>query len=286
MEAQDEFQFKPINEGLGFHKKRPILNLDDPPKSAPQVEQSSPHQVFQQEETNPQKPFLGTDIQFDSEIDKKTFNETQNSIKPLMESNIFDRSASSTVASVTTETPLAWPHPSHPAPASPLNKAVTAPVTPTIAKAKQQTQALSQQKSQNVAPHFGAFLLDLFVIVGLGHILIVPLLLITQISPSYIVLNAQTDPALQISLFILFLSIMNFYLMTSRSFFGATLGEWSCDMILGDMQKRQSPIYPILVAWRCFLMTVTGVITFPFLGFLIGKDILGKLTFIRLNKSS
>ena len=28
MELQDEFQFKPISEGLGFHKKRHLLNLD------------------------------------------------------------------------------------------------------------------------------------------------------------------------------------------------------------------------------------------------------------------
>ena len=120
------------------------------------------------------------------------------------------------------------------------------------------------QKTQSHTPRLGAWLLDLFIVLGLIHIFIVPLLVFTQVNASYILTNLQSDLALQMSLTILFLAVLNFYLMTTRCFFGATLGEWACDMTLGSMQKRQSPIYPILVAWRCFVMTITGVGHFTF----------------------
>ena len=161
-------------------------------------------------------------------------------------------------------------------------------MSPTTAKIKEQVihkEKAVQQHARYVAPHLGAYILDLFVIIGLAHILLVPLLLITQLQPSYILQNAQTDPALQISLLVLLLSVLNFYLMTSRSCFGSTLGEWSCDIALGDIRKQQSPIYPILVAWRCFVMTVTGIVTLPFLGWLSRTDLLGRLSFARLVSS-
>ena len=69
MEAKDEFQFKPINEGLGFHKKKPILNLED--DSQTHLEKKTQlHQIFQQDETN--RSFItDTDMHLESEIDKK-----------------------------------------------------------------------------------------------------------------------------------------------------------------------------------------------------------------------
>lgn len=283
MEAKDEFQFKPINEGLGFHKKKPILNLED--NSETQLDKTQPHQVFQQEEKN--RSFMtDTDIHLDSEIDKKTFNEPSIG----QQDDIFGRSIppypshkaySSSSAQVSVDTPpLTW---SQPVPQQPTEDQLS-PTTAQIKKQVVPKEKVVQQSTQHTAPHLGAYMLDLFVIIGLAHILLVPLLLITQLQPFYILQNA-TDPALQISLLILLLSVLNFYLMTSRSCFGATLGEWSCDITLGDIPKQQSPIYPILVAWRCFVMTVTGVVTLPFLGWISRTDLLGKLSFVRLMSS-
>ena len=141
------------------------------------------------------------------------------------------------------------------------------------------------QRPQTLAPHFGAWLLDLFVIIGFVLICIVPLLFITELNALYVFTNIQTDFALQISLSILFLAVLNFYLITTRNFFGATLGEWSFDIVVGDLKKRQSPIYPILIAWRCLLMNITGIVILPFLGLITRTDILGKLAFVRLTRS-
>lgn len=336
MELQDEFQFKPINEGLGFHRKKHLLNLDSgqdtntsalslvEEKSSQKIEKAKPentseyqhkssiHPVFQQKDKEEMPYITDSGIQFDSEIDKNVFDETQRMIAD--QSDIFsspfksrtqpqnlDPQPSHTI-SPSTPGPAHWP-PSQPqnpslqqnrlSPHPALNTSTAGPETNysdplTSRKTETQVDVNSldlSQKTQNQAPHLGAWLLDLFIVLGLIHIFIVPLLVITQVNASYILTNVQTDLALQISLTILFLAVLNFYLMTTRCFFGATLGEWACDVTLGDKQKRQSPIYPILVAWRCFVMTITGVITLPFLSLLTRRDLLGKFTFVQLTKS-
>ena len=344
MELQDEFQFKPINEGLGFHKKRHPLNLDSDqntnisalslvedelPQKAEKVKplhnnnkyqhRSSTHPVFQQKDK--EIPSISDPgIQFDSEIDKNVFDETQrimtdqsdifsSPFKPYTQSQNLTSTPQSPSHKInatpgSTQWPLTQPQnspqpqsqSSYTPPSHPIypNASTTGPTThhldPLTSQKTQTDKAKASlsfsQKVQNHAPHLGAWLLDLFIIVGLIHIFIVPLLMITQVNASYILTNVQSDLALQISLTILFLAVLNFYLMTTRCFFGATLGEWACDIALGNVQKRNSPTYPILVAWRCFVMTITGVITLPFLGLLTRKDILGKFTFIQLTKSS
>ena len=342
MESQDEFQFKPINEGLGFYKKKPMINLDPDrdstdmnsqelsdqmnahkvqPMNRSQYEQKpSSQSVFQQKDK--EIPYI-TDpgIQFDSEIDKNVFDETQRMavhqndifsphLQQLQNSNQMPYPKSTDMISKATnslsqEQFSQQQHPHNPPPLSynshsnsaPLTQAIhpnsTYPNTPYQAHFTSNKVASHQvnentelnQEPQNLAPHFGAWLLDLFVIIGLVHICIVPLLFITELNISYVLTNIQTDLALQISLAILFLAVLNFYLITTRNFFGSTLGEWSFDISLGNAQKRQSPIYPILIAWRCLLMNITGVVTLPFLGFITRTDILGKLTSVRLTRS-
>ena len=337
MESQDEFQFKPINEGLGFYKKKQTINLDrrddantNSQKLSTQVDahrtqvtnqyeqKTSSHNTFQQK--NREIPYI-TDpgIQFDSEIDKNAFDETQRMIahqndtfsttpqfhQPQNSNQMPDFKPNDMTPKVTNSFSQEQPSQQHlhnPQPynsypnSTPLTQTthqpnVTYPNTPThftsnkIADHQVNENIGLNQESQNLAPHFGTWLLDLFVIIGLVNICIVPLLFITELNISYILTNIQTDLALQISLAILFLAVLNFYLITTRNFFGSTLGEWSFDITLGNLQKRQSPIYPILIAWRCLLMNITGVVTLPFLSFITRTDILGKLSSVRLTRS-
>ncbi len=333
MESQDEFQFKPINEGLGFHKKKPVINLDFDENMSHQELSTQPginrtqfdsqyqqgsslHGTFQQKDK--EIPYI-TDpgIQFDSEIDKNAFDETQSMMTyqgDIFSSHLQPEPSKKTTQVSNAKTTDVMPnaainsfsqkhhlsqqqHADQQASYSNLSQSIH-PNThfnstyqadlnspKEMLSHKMAENIASHQKVQNLAPHFGAWLLDLFVIIGLVHICVVPLLFITELSVSYILTGIQTDFALQISLGILFLSVLNFYLITTRNFFGATLGEWSFDIAVGDLKKRQSSVYPILVAWRCLLMNITGIITLPFLGLITRTDILGKLTSVRLTRS-
>ncbi len=325
---QDEFQFKPINEGLGFHKKKPIikldLNEDKETQALSLVENTSsdvettdqnnkklanlfedshskPHSVLQNEQSIPS--ITDPNVQFEpaSEIDKNVFEKSRHVVHNDIFSSVTRPQApqtQSTTSPSVSDSPSTAISPESVPPPPPPNRiptsslsADTADVAYSASYSTHTSQSLAKQntlaldRTQYVAPHLGSLLLDLFAVIGLLHIFIVPLLLITQVNTSYILTNIQSDPALQLSLTILFLAVLNFYLMTARSFFGSTMGEWACDMTLGTLEQRQSPIYPILVAWRCFIMTITGLVFLPLLGWIARRDLLGKLTFVRLVRS-
>ena len=68
------------------------------------------------------------------------------------------------------------------------------------------------------------------------------------------------------------------YLVTMRVFMGASLGEWSCQLRLGQPLQRIKPTYVLRVAARTTVLLLTGVITIPILSLIFKKDILGELT--------
>ncbi len=72
------------------------------------------------------------------------------------------------------------------------------------------------------------------------------------------------------------------YMVTVRSAQGSTIGEWVCDLRLGQPQERLRTSYILRVAWRSTLILLTGLVTFPLLSLLFGKDIAGHLSGLRL----
>ena len=72
------------------------------------------------------------------------------------------------------------------------------------------------------------------------------------------------------------------YLVTMRVFMGASLGEWACQLRLGQPMQRILPGYVLQVAVRTTLIVVSGFLFFPLLSLLFRRDILGDITGIRI----
>lgn len=72
------------------------------------------------------------------------------------------------------------------------------------------------------------------------------------------------------------------YMVSMRVFAGYTVGEWACDLRLGQPHERMSSQYPFSVIFRVCLVLVTGVIVFPLLSMLFGRDLVGKLSGVQL----
>jgi hypothetical protein len=85
--------------------------------------------------------------------------------------------------------------------------------------------------------------------------------------------NAHTDGATRIHLVTLTLAVMQMYMLVSRAFFGASLGEWAFEMQLGSEAQQRKPIYPLQVIARTLVTTLTGLILLPLLSFGFGRDI-------------
>ncbi len=150
------------------------------------------------------------------------------------------------------------------------------------ATAKRLHQEAEAQGLQAVASHFGAGFLDAMIVTGVGTILLVAIILITHINLWGLLSNAQTDRPTQLHIALLFISVMQLYLLTARSFFGASLGEWAFDLQLGTREDQQTTIYPLLVAWRTLIITLTGIVILPAISLLLGRDLASQVTGLQL----
>lgn len=73
-----------------------------------------------------------------------------------------------------------------------------------------------------------------------------------------------------------------FYMITIRSLMGSTIGEWACDLRLGQPHERLHVSYVFKVALRSTLILITGIVTLPLLSVVSGKDLAGSLSGLRL----
>ena len=80
--------------------------------------------------------------------------------------------------------------------------------------------------------------LDLIVVTAFTMIFLAAMLTTTKIDFAGVLRGINGESWTRISLMILFLSIMQMYVVISRSFFGCTLGEWTFDIQLGKMKIR------------------------------------------------
>jgi hypothetical protein len=72
---------------------------------------------------------------------------------------------------------------------------------------------------------------------------------------------------------LLFVSVLQLYMLTARSFFGASLGEWAFDLQLGTDEEQQKTFFPLLSALRTLVITFTGFVILPIISLLAKRDI-------------
>jgi hypothetical protein len=127
-----------------------------------------------------------------------------------------------------------------------------------------------------------AAILDAVVVTAVTLLFLVSLVLITKIEIFSVFASAKTDITTQLSLILLFLAVMQMYVVVARSFYGRTLGEWTFDYQLGRDEEHSRTMYPILVTLRSLLIILTGLITLPVLSWMTGKDLAGRVTGVAL----
>ena len=228
--------------------------------------------------------------------------EITNPLPRAPESDIFSigsKGGSATASMNTNSEPMVTPEPSIPTPMpdvdpEPERKAPSRPVVtgtlpiPPSAKVREQVGTRRSAHDSPVGPlvpgsiSLPSIVLDFVVVVALSLVFLVSLLSVTKVEVLSVAFNAQSDLATQLSLAILFVAIMQMYVVVARSFFGRTLGEWTFDFQMGDDRQHKSGFYPLLVAWRSLLVVLTGVVTLPLLSLIMRKDITAKISGLQL----
>lgn len=128
--------------------------------------------------------------------------------------------------------------------------------------------------------------LDMLVVLAMALLFLISLLLVTGVQLTMVFKGLQSDVMTQASMAMLYVAVLQLYVIVSRSFFGKTLGEWTFDFQMGDSEQIKSPIYPILVLWRSIIIMVTGVITLPLLSTIFRIDFASYLTGLQFYKKS
>lgn len=156
----------------------------------------------------------------------------------------------------------------------------TAQIEKTLEKSQsvaQKALASASHELKKTSSSFSAAILDLMAISGIATIFLAIILVITGVDLVAMLSHAKTDLATIFHLSMLFVAVMHLYVLSSRCFFGATIGEWSFDLQMGTDEDQKRAAYPLRVMWRMILVATTGVITLPLLSKLIGRDLFAML---------
>jgi hypothetical protein len=124
--------------------------------------------------------------------------------------------------------------------------------------------------------------LDLIICVSIALVFVAVTLTVTKVDLNAVLGNLSHDVMTQISLGVLFITVMQLYVVVARAFFGATLGEWTFDLQVGQDEEQMQNSYPLKVAIRSLLNIVTGIVLLPLVSAMLGRDVAGQLSGVKL----
>jgi hypothetical protein len=90
------------------------------------------------------------------------------------------------------------------------------------------------------------------------------------------------EPSIAAMFLVSFLFSFWVYMVMMRVFMGASLGEWSCQLRLGQPVQRIRAGYVLRVIARTTLLLVTGVVVLPVLSLIFKRDLPGDITGVRI----
>lgn len=300
MDPFDEFEFKPLTEGLGFHKKQKSLResikdsqLDQGAK--PMVPTSIPLNVDEESSmSSSQKAKEQRNLTFEEIVTSlenspleatPNFSENKNSAVEFSSPLPREKKPDFKLMDVEIEPSTRSPFPTQDTYKRPQKSEIKkTPSKGDLASVGTRRGAAdSPQGKLAVSPgSLSAAILDSVVVVALGLIFTTALLTVTGVQLQTLVNSVNNDLMTQVGVGVLLVAVMQIYFIISRAFFGRTLGEWTFDLQLGRDDEHRNENYPLRVILRSVLVTLTGVIALPLLSFLFRKDLAGMITGLNL----
>lgn len=241
MDPFDEFEFKPLTDGLGFHKKKPENNqkasaLDDISQLSPS-RTSIPDLVFENDTENLLPP-LPRKTKAPIVTEDKSNSTVDEILKTLRENQRLDFDAKKAPAKAT------------------------------------RPQETYKATTWNVS----SSLLDAMLVVAASLLCMIILLSITKVDLIANLSQPDEGGMIYLSTLSLFLGVSFIYLVAHRVFLGATPGEWAFDQRIGKPEEMKDPMYTVRVTARSLLIVATGFILLPIISLFLGRDIAGSIT--------
>lgn len=243
----EEFEFRPINEGLGFHRKQKSNSVTTAATPAPvqkakfQPQTGLNEVTFQSPLPRPeQKERARPSFQVPT-IEDDSIAKAQNSVNEILKT---------------------------------LNQKRQIDFAQDTAK-----QKVEYKKSK---PQLFAAVLDGMLIASAFLLSLIIMLSVTKVDLFLNLSHPQTSSMIYVATVALFLCIHFIYMVVNRAFAGYTPGEWAFDQICGRPGQIDELTFIPKLIFRTILVAVTGFIILPFLSYLFNKDLAGELSGISL----
>ncbi len=289
----DEFEFKPLTEGLGFHKKNDSKNKSHSNQwASSNIEFQNSHLSFdttidhsksKKENLNESKGIQNSSTQFNLKSNAQSQSQShQQSIvqtplnSPLPRDDHYAHSTVHNKAQIPKHSMLNIPTIEDDS----ISKAQSAvnEILKTLNQKKQNEENLQRKTKkmtwQNSTPSLMAGFLDTMLIGAFFLLCLIAMLAITKID---LVKNlSQPDPNFMIywATLSLLAGIQIIYYTSCRAFIGFTPGEWAFEQRCGNELQQASPFYVVKVLVRSIFNIATGFITLSFISMIFNKDIL------------
>ncbi len=277
----DEFQFRPLTEGLGFHKK--TVDLKEEMEKSEEISNQNTKVIPMasnldlidlptndlQDRVNQLLNSIPSEEEKKAEqkaMDVEIDNDMPEIIDPISKTDIDIN-----------EIPLEEPQ----------KREKDSDIQFEIPKLDLSTEPETTPKnpsSRYQSANYGASILDAVVITGMFMVFTSLLLMVIDVDIFSIVLHPMAVTQDYLSVVALFFSSIILYQVLARSFYGSTLGEWAMDLRVGSPEQLNETSYSVKVFVRSLLLCATGVIVMPLLSKILGKDILGHLLGIPLQE--
>lgn len=265
MDSNEEFEFKPLTEGLGFHSKK--IDLASEVKKSKMVSEMISNKIikevpsisnlaFTENQLDPEKlikqPLPRVGLNEKEKASDRDSAPKKDVIDELIES--FKKPAKSFVDE--------------------KKKDIVFDKIPTEEKINGTKTAWA------LAP----FLVDLMMVAAFFLIALIIALYVTKVDIIDFVFNSVNSVENMMVLpAILFMMIFMYGILT-RIFIGGTLGEMVFDMQLGTFQDQKKAFYGFKVLARLLLVAITGFVTLPLISWVFRSDFTGKIINLQLTK--
>jgi uncharacterized RDD family membrane protein YckC len=256
MDPFDEFEFKPLTDGLGFHKKKTqkqgLVTPTELPSAKPDLLKGQGLELIDETSVDP----LRSPLPRKSKIAVPDLTEVGGSptnaptavdeiLKTLQKNRSFE-----------------------------FEKA----------KAKAKISAPQAEEFKATSWSFSAALLDSMLVIAASLLCMIILLVVTKADLIGNLSHPDSEGMIYIATLSLFAGVSFIYLLVNRLFMGQTPGEWAFDQRIGKPMELNSTVYAVQVLARSVLVIATGFIVLPLISAIFGRDIAGEITGARLYK--
>jgi hypothetical protein len=264
MDPFEEFEFKPLTDGLGFHKKKPTAAAATPIEETPASDPFAKNtlktkglELIEEPSTDPLRPPLP---------------RKGRTPLPSAPGNLTEVGGDGTPSTTAVDEILKT-----------LQK--NRRLDFDISKEKI-SQTKTQVEFKKSTWSFSAAILDTMLVVAASLLCMIVVLIATKADLIGNLTNPDGQGMIYLSLLSVLAGVCFIYLVGNRIFVGCTPGEWAFDQCVGKPEELNTTPYTVSVVLRSLLVIATGFITLPILSVLMNKDIAGNLTGARLYKKA